>query len=74
MNYIMHDFAPKYQDSIQYIININYLRSELDNKIGYINKLKKHNLSIKPEYYLNKIVRERQIKKLESELFTGAYQ
>ena len=72
MNYIMHDFAQRYQDSIQYIIKINYLKSELDKKINHINKLKKHNSSIKPEYYVNKIVRERQIKKLESELFTGA--
>lgn len=69
MSYIMKDFAPKYHDPIQHVININYLKSELDKKIRFIKKLKKNNLSIKPEYYVNKIVRERQIKKLESELF-----
>jgi len=69
MSYIMHDFSHRYHDSIQDILNINYLRSELDKKIGNINKLKKNNSIISNEYYVNKIVRERKIKKLELELF-----
>lgn len=71
MNMIMQDHAHRYQDSVQYIININSLRSEFDKKIGRLNKLKKRNSIDKPEYYVNKIVREREIKKLEEELFTG---
>lgn len=68
MIYFMKDFSSRYNDPIQNILNINYLRSELDEKIKKINNLKKYNIK-KNEYYVNKIVRARQIKKLEHELF-----
>lgn len=71
MSMIMKDHAHRYQDSVQYIININSLRSQFDKKIGRLNKLKKQNSSNKPEYYIHRIVRAREIKKLEDELFTG---
>lgn len=68
---IMQDHAHRYQDSVQHIISINSLRSEFDQKIRKLNKLRKDNENPKPEYYVNKIVREREIKKLEEELFYG---
>lgn len=67
---IMQDYARKYDDSVSHLLSLNTLRNEYDKKIHRINTLRNENLNPN-EWYVNKIVRNREIEKLEKELFCG---
>lgn len=68
---IMREYAHRYDDSIGALLSLNTLRNEYQKKIDKLNKLKKENIENNNEYYVKKIVRNRKISELESELFCG---
>jgi len=66
----MKDYARKYFNPIEDVVRLNLLRSEYQSKINRLNDLKQKNSELHNEYYVHRTLREREIMKLEEELFT----